>query len=151
MASSGLNRVNATSLLLDPQVDNPTISEDLNQTFARLMVWDVSNQLWVQASADVQGRLLTSGLSPNVPILNIVNVSVINVEQLLFQANPNRNGIFIYARKANAFVIGFIVNIFATGFIPVGNGQTVRIDAYNGPIYCRGSNSVPSNIYGVEY
>ena len=124
-----------TALGIEPLKPNPDVSVDVQQTLARLMIWDEANDIWRPVASDIDGRLIVSmsGVSLNVGINRAVSCAV--AATLLLASNPLRRKFVLYNNGATTMYFGFTNGVTAVNGFPLSAGAVFIEEAYNGDIW----------------
>lgn len=125
----GFGRSNADIEPLDP---SPDISQNVQQTLARLMVWDYTNHQFKLVASDIDGRLIISmsGVQINTaqhgavfPVAGAFNIR---------PANVNRRYLVLYNNTGNILYIGFTAGVTAANGFMFMPGTVYTDNIYTG-------------------
>ena len=135
MAKSQKDGFDNTDALISPHIDLPDVSDDIQQTLARLLGWDSNNQLFRLVTVDSNGALFGS-IGPQKVTTFVVTAFTVGVAAVqLFISNGSRKSLLILNNSANAIFIGPTNGVTtATGF-PLAPGASYSDDLNNGPIW----------------
>ena len=124
-----------TALAIEPFEPNPEVSVDIQQTLARLMIWDEANDIWRPVASDIDGRLVISmaGVSVNIAINRAAACGV--AATLLLASNPQRRKFVIYNNAAILIYLGFTNGVTAVNGFPLPAGAAFVEEAYSGEIW----------------
>jgi len=134
MSKSIKANVNRTDLALNPNPVQPDVDEKLIQSFARLLIWDSSNEIWKLALSDADGRLLVTTSATQASVANQPQINVALVSIQLLAANPSRRLVIIQNLGANPIFVNFGSTALAASGLQIGSGQTFIDDHTNGVI-----------------
>lgn len=135
MAKIYSDRFNRTDLEFHPYVEDPEVSDDIQQSLARLLAWDSANGQWRRLAVDPNGNLniivaqnkASSGIN--------TAVSVSTTATLLANVNTSRKSIVIYNNGPETVFLGYDTNVsFSTG-IPLTSGSAYSDDTYLGSYF----------------
>lgn len=119
---------------MSPYLPFPNLSEDIQQTLARLLGWDYLSFVYRSLIVDSDGRLLVSTSPTKSDSAVNSAVTVDNVGVTLLANNPLRKSYVIQNLGANIVYVRFgLVPLVATG-IAVDTNGVLTDDIYTGII-----------------
>jgi len=145
MTVSRKESFNNTEAQLAPNPTFPAISEDVQQTLARLMGLDPNNSIFRFLRTDQDGRLLVSATSLQGTSAQQPNVTVTTASINLLAANSSRRVFIIQNLGASAIYLGFGITALTTHLQVPANGGVFIDDHFLGAINAiaaSGSNDV---------
>ena len=136
-----------TALAIEPFEPNPEVSVDVQQTLARLMIWDEGNDIWRPVASDIDGRLVIS--MAGVSINNAINgaLSIGAAATLIFASNPNRRKFVIMNNGSFLIYVGFSNAVTAVNGFPLSSGATWVEESYSGEVWAIS----PSGANNIRY
>jgi len=94
------------------------ISDDIQQSLARMLVWDYANKQWVLPIADTDGRILVSTSPTKATANNSSNPTVTTTSAAILSENTSRKQALIQNTGAVSVYLGFGEDAtVATGFL----------------------------------
>lgn len=135
MATSNFNGLAHNELGLDPYTDSPTISEDIQQTVARLEGWNEALQLFKLIRSDNVGRLLVSLAPPASPNVSQTTFTINAVEQQVLVPNQNRRIFILQNRGAGVITISYQPALASAQQMQIGSGGTWLEDLWSGSVF----------------
>lgn len=134
MAESYKDGFGNTDLQLDPYDKKPTISDNIQQTIARLLGWHAASLTYKTILADTDGRLLVSSSPTQSALATSSQANVLLVSVQLLAANPNRKQYILENLGANPIFLGFGSNAIAASGFSLPSGGIFADDVWVGAI-----------------
>lgn len=135
MAKSLFVGISHNEIQLDPNFTNPDISDNIQQTIARLEGWNEATNKFNLLRSDNVGRLLVSLAPPQAPFVNQTAVVVVAAEALILPANQNRRLYIIQNQDINPIFISYTAGFVIGRMIEVASGTLWSDDLWNGDVF----------------
>ena len=123
---------------LEPPIQQPKVSEDIQQTLSRLLGWNSGTDRFLLVAVDVEGRLLVSQSTTKASTGVITRVTLTGSDQLVLNSNDFRRGFRLLNRGATTVKVAFETPIGTSYFTLDANG-TYYDDVYSGNVYLNGT------------
>lgn len=114
---------------------NPDISEDVQQTLARIILWDDAGQRWRAAECDNIGRLVVSPAGTSYDTITETWPAINTTAQQIVEPNPVRRWIRITNREYTEVRYGFSSAMSPSGYLILLDGESRELVGYTGPIF----------------
>lgn len=136
---------------IEPLKPIPDISENIQQTLTRLMLWDNVNKIWRDAASDIDGRLIISmsGVSLNQANFGVVGAAAL--ASLIFPVNPNRREIVFENVSTTDLWIGFNNALTTVNGFRIPRGGIYSNDRYTGEYWIIALGLAPSSLAWQEF
>lgn len=140
MAKSVKKGFGDTDIQLEPPSIFVDISNDIQQTIARLFGWNETQERFLLLNADNDGRLLVSQSTTKTDTGTLTRITLTGSTQLAIATNDFRRAFRLINTGATSVQVGFITPITTSYFTLVANG-TYFDDIYSGNVYINGTAS----------
>lgn len=130
-------------------VKDIAVSDDIQQTLARLVGYDPNAKTFRFIPVDSDGRLLvgSGGIRTNAAVISAVDVLI--TATLLINENLDRNALNIYNNGTDVVYLGFTSSVVIADGFPVEAGANFYTENYTGKIYAI-SPAITSNVRLME-
>ena len=134
MAKSLTAQFNQTDIDLTPNPILPDISDGIQQTLTRLLIWDDTNQRWARPQLSNDGKLLVETGSGSVDTAVQATASIGTSSAAVLSTNANRKAAVIQNLSSNTIYLGFGIPATQATGLALLPSQSFTIDFFTGVI-----------------
>lgn len=146
MSQSSVDGFGRTEFDLEPVKLNPEVTEDIQQTLSRLLLWDRINRRWIAPSANPDGQMNVTFAGVAINNIRYGTIIVPAATGMLFAANNYRRQLIIEVYSTEIY-IGFSAATALGNSIRLSAGSVFSIDNYIGEVWGLTGTVPASNAY----